>query len=44
MLKESGDYSMGKKEGEWLSFTPKGSLYIKRNFKDNIQIDSTIIK
>jgi len=44
MLKESGDYSMGKKEGEWHSFTPNGSLYIKRNYKDNIQIDSTIIK
>ncbi|MGA7838836.1 MAG: hypothetical protein WB996_12760 [Ignavibacteriaceae bacterium] len=43
-LKESGNFSIGKKEGEWLSFNSNGSLFIKRNFKDNVQIDSTIIK
>ena len=41
-LKEEGKYEEGKREGEWLSFNDDGSLYIKRYFKDNVQIDSVM--
>jgi antitoxin component YwqK of YwqJK toxin-antitoxin module len=41
-LKEEGNYAEGEREGERQSFNDDGSLYIKRYFKDNVQIDSVM--